>query len=242
MKPSSWHETSVHPSFLALDRAHLGAAGSEVYEHLAGCERCRSYVASPESAATASGFAALQSALELEQRKSKRARWLWALTAAPAVACGWLLFVTHPSPSGTSRDETYVGAKGFRSVWIYVKRGADTELWDGKRPFTLGDRVRLKVDPGSYRYVAVYSLSDPATAQRLYAGPLTPGQNLTLPEAWEIDESAAAEQLYVVFSDAEIAPDWPAWLRGHVPKSVALLPFVLPKAAAAGFDAGLRAP
>lgn len=41
----------------------------------------------------------------------------------------------------------YVRAKGFASVWIYVNRGASTELWDGKRPIA-ADRLRVKL--GTY--------------------------------------------------------------------------------------------
>lgn len=240
MKSHSRHDTLAHPSFLALDRAHLGMPSSDLAAHLALCEQCRSYVAQPETEASASGFAAVQRALELDRAKARPARWRWALAPALALGCGLLLFVTHRGPSATPIDEVYVGAKGFRSVWIYVKHGADTELWDGKQRLSLGDRVRLKVDPGSYHYLTVYALSDAKEAERLYAGPLAPGQNLTLPDAWEVDESPAAEQLYVVFSDAAITPDWPAWLAGRVPKTITLLPFTLPKAA--GADAGLRAP
>jgi hypothetical protein len=51
----------------------------------------------------------------------------------------------------------------------------------------------------------------------LYEGALSPGQNLTLPEAWEIDESPAAEQLFVVFSEAPTKPDWDEWRKGKLP-------------------------
>jgi hypothetical protein len=135
-----------------------------------------------------------------------------------------------------------VGAKGFRSVWIYVKRGVETRLWDGKQPLLVGDRVRLKVDPGRYRHLAVYAKSEEQTPVLLFSGPLSPGENATLPDAWEIDDSPVAERLFVVFSAEPAQPDWQAWSRGDVPRGVEVLPFVLPKAGPAGTDAGAREP
>lgn len=240
MKPSAIDSATSHPSFLALDRAQLGEAPPEVAAHLAHCEVCRSYVAEPQHAATALGFAALQRVL-LERKPAHRA-WLWAAAPLLTVACAVFLLMTRSAPNVPSAGDTYVGEKGFRSVWIYVKHGADVELWDGKHPLAPGDRVRLKIDPGSYRHVAVYALTDPSAPLRLFSGPLTPGQNLTLPDAWELDDSLLPEQLYVVFSDAEITPAWQEWQAGRVPRSVAVLPFSLPKVGAPGSDAGLRFP
>ena len=140
-------------------------------------------------------------------------------------------------PGANSGTDIYVGAKGFRSVWIYVKRGTETLLWDGKRRLLPGDRLRLKVDPGSYQRVAVYAGS--ASPTLLYSGKLTPGQNLTLPDAWEIDDSLNDEQLFVVFSEGPVEPVWNEWRLGRVPPGVAVLPFTLPKA---GSDAGSFGP
>jgi hypothetical protein len=149
------------------------------------------------------------------------------------------LFVTYrernAAPVGD--EYQYVGAKGFRSVWIYVRRGTTIELWDGKKPLASGDRVRLKIDAGSYHRVEVYSLSDPQNPTRLYQGPLSPGQTTTLPDAWEIDDSPAPEQLFVVFSDAPVDPTWDDWRQGKVQPGVAVLPFVLAKTSIAT-DAG----
>jgi hypothetical protein len=240
MKSNQLPRGPYHPSFLALDRAHLGYASAEVSAHVTACDVCQSYVEEPGSTATASGFVALKQAIGA--REQRRRSWLWLAAPLVAVACGLLLFMTTRGPGAIPGEDVYVGAKGFRSVWIYVKHGTDTELWDGKRALSLGDRLRLKVDPGSYHYVAVYSLTQPAAPQRLYAGPLSPGQNLTLPDAWEIDDSLLPEQLYVVFSDAEVEPAWEEWLQGRVPKAIAVLPFSLPKAGSAGADAGLHVP
>jgi hypothetical protein len=222
---------AVHPSFLALDRAHLGLASPAVVAHLASCGACRSYVESPASAAGASDFAALQRAID--GRSQPRSKWLWAAASFAAMVCALLLVVTHHAPDARPGADGYVGAKGFRSVWIYVKRGSETVLWDGKRPLLPGDRLRLKIDPGSYHRLAVYSLSEPPTL--LYSGRLIPGQNLTLPDAWQIDDSLSDEQLLVVFSDHPVEPEWDDWRLGRVPPGVAALPFTLRKV---GSDAG----
>jgi len=235
MKSNLPTSAALHPSFLALDRAHLGAASPAVSAHLAGCEVCRSYVESPVDALDAPDFVALKQAIE--RRHKPRARWLWAGASLAAAACALLLVVTHRSPDARLGADPYVGAKGFRSVWIYVKRGTETLLWDGKHRLLPGDRLRLKVDPGSYHRVAVYSGGPSPTL--LFSGKLTPGQNLTLPEAWEIDDSPTDEQLFVVFSDGPVEPDWNDWRLGRVPRGIAVLPFTLPKA---GSDAGSFGP
>lgn len=225
-----------HPSFLALDRAFLGHAPPEVSAHLRDCEECRGYLESLPQLSQASNFAAVQRAIERRRRFSP-VRVLTPLALA-AAACAALLLTRHPEPPVDAEKAVYVGAKGFRSVWIYVKHGTDTRLWDGKRSLGSGDRVRLKIDPGAYHHVHVYSLSDPESPISLYEGPLVPGRNLTLPDAWEIDDSPANEQLFVVFSNTAIQPSWKAWREGRVEPGVAVLSFVLPKASRSRTDAG----
>lgn len=226
---------AFHPSFLALDRAHLGNASPTVLAHLTSCEACQRHVESPLTGPAPSDFAALEQAIA--RQIEPRTRWLWAAASLAAAACALVLVVAQGAPGGKPEADGYVGAKGFRSVWIYVKRGTETVLWDGKRALLPGDRVRLKLDPGSYHRVAVYSAGPSPTL--LYSGKLTPGQNLTLPDAWEIDDSPNAEQLYVVFSEAPVEPNWSNWRLGRVPAGIAVLPFTLPKA---GSDAGSFSP
>ena len=224
-----------HPSFLALDRAHLGLASPAVLAHLAGCAVCRSHVESLVEGPVASDFVALERAIECSIKP--RARWLWVGAPLAAAACALLLVVTHRGPHAGTSAEPYVGAKGFRSVWLYVKRGSETALWDGKRHLLPGDRIRLKVDPGSYHQLAVYAAGPSPTL--LYSGKLTPGQNFTLPEAWQIDDSLTDEQLFVVFSEAPVEPEWKEWRLGRASAGIAVLPFTLPKA---GSDAGSVGP
>lgn len=233
-------DNRIHPSFLALDRAFLGLARPEVSAHLIECDECRGYLESLPQLSVAADFASVQRAIEGRPRFSLA--WLLSPVALVAAACAALLFMTHHQPRVGSGGEVYVGAKGFRSVWVYVKRGTDIRLWDGKRSLVTGDRVRLKIDPGGYHHVQVYSLSDPRNPISLYEGPLVPGQNLTLPEAWEIDDSPAAEQLFVVFSNAHTPPSWEDWREGRAERGVAILSFGLPKAGRSSTDAGQFSP
>lgn len=230
----------THPSYLALDRAALGHVAPELRAHLDACPECRGYVASlaePPAAADLS---------EIRRKFAQRKRWpvraLWAALPVAAAACA-LLFVRHqPVATPAASEQPYVGAKGFASVWIYVKRGTNSALWDGKQPFFPGDQLRLKLDPGRFQRVSVYSLHDPAAPERLYAGALRPNQDATLPDAWELDSEPGAERLVVVLSQDAVTPIWPDWLEGKAPANVAVLPFTLPKAPAPASDPSSGSP
>jgi hypothetical protein len=226
MNTDSTAGATVHPSFLALDRVHLGITQPEVDEHIAGCEACRSYLESLTNYALDPTFLVPKAPLAHPVRL--RRSWLLGAVSLAAMACGLLLFVANIERP-VEPAEPYIAAKGFRSVWVYVKRGDATQLWDGKQPFVAGDQVRLKVDPGGYRRIQVYSLTEPGGPTLLFSGPLAPNKIMTLPEAWELDDSAAAERLFVVLSHAPVEPAWEAWSRGKVPPDIAVLPLVLPK-------------
>lgn len=233
-----------HPSYLALDRAALGTPSVEVARHLEGCAECRAYVEALAEPAPASGFVRVQQRVDAERRSKLRS----AFTLLPllAAAAGVLLFVAlRPQPelpAGPREEAPYIGTKGFTSVWIYVKHGSSSELWDGKRALFAGDRLRLKLDPGRFRHVAVYSVKNADEPSLLYQGNVRPGQSVTLPDAWEVDAEPGAERLLVAFSDAALAPVWPDWLQGKAAPGVMLLPFVLPKSSAPDNDGGSSAP
>jgi hypothetical protein len=227
-----------HPSFLALDRAYLGQASLEVTAHLRGCDACRSYVEAPVSASSSGNVALLREAVAGRERARRTRAWA-AISFAAALACGFAVLVTAQLREPT--EDLYVGAKGFRSVWIYVNRGSSTELWDGKKPFSPGDRLRLKVDPGEYRHLTVYHLVESEQPTLLFSGPLTPGQNSTLPEAWELDDAKASERLVVVFSQTPVGSEFRGWEKGEATPGVAILPFDLPKGAP-GRDSGVTSP
>lgn len=227
-----------HPSFLALDRAYLGQASPEVTTHLRDCEVCRSYVEAPVGAISTTNVAVLRGAVDRQARGRRASVWT-ALSFAAAFACGVAVLVTARTREPAS--DAYVGSKGFRSVWIYVNRGSTTELWDGKRPFQPRDRLRLKVDPGEYQHLAVYHVDESQQPTLLFTGPLTPGQNSTLPEAWELDDSPAPERLVVVFSQTPLGPEFRGFESGQATPGIAILPFDLPKGDPGG-DSGVPSP
>jgi hypothetical protein len=220
----------THPSYLALDRFCLGAASSDVAQHVESCVACRSYVQSLADTAPASGVVAVKAGIE-RQRRNRLRKW-WAASSVLAAAACLLLVFGRGGSAPTEGTPNYVGAKGLLSVWIYVKRGPTTRLWDGKQPVFAGDRLRLKVDPAGYDRVEVYSLQEPDAPALLYAGAVVPGHNTALPEAWEIDGEGSAERLIVVFSQGIVKPTWDRWLKGEVESGVSVLPFVIPKSSA----------
>lgn len=227
-----------HPSFLALDRAHLGIVAPGVGEHLEHCAECQRYVAElalPVITGVASARAITQ------HGPVRPSAWMWGSGLLAAAASVTLFFATQGNPALTPADpgpatteDVYVGAKGFRSVWVYVKHGNETRLWDGRQALSSGDQVRLKLDPGRYRHVEVYSRSEAEGSVLLYQAAVTPGRVMTLPEAWEIDDSPLPEHLFVIFSDAPVTPKWDEWSAGNTPPNVALLPIVLPKTGSNG--------
>jgi hypothetical protein len=233
-----------HPSYLALDRASLGEPSPELTTHLETCAECRDYIAALAEPPPASGFVRIRERVEAE-RRSKLRSWFMLLPAAAAAACALLFIALRPQPdlpAGPPGELPYVGTKGFTSVWIYVKHGPNTELWDGKRPVFAGDRLRLKLDPGRFRHVAVYSVKGPGAPTLLYAGNVVPAESTTLPEAWEVDGEPGAERLVVAFSDRALEPTLPDWLQGKAPPGVTVLPFVLPKSSSPDPDAGSTSP
>jgi hypothetical protein len=243
MSPPAPDPHHGHPSFLALDRVALGAASAELTAHVAGCEACRGYVGALTSAPTASDR---DLALVKDRIRQRRRWWRWrtallgggGLVAAAAYAVVLAVMPRARVAAPGDDADAYLGSKGLPSVSIYVKHGQRSDLWDGRRPVTAGDRLRLKVDPGPHHRVQVYSSSPPAPPDSgapalLYAGAVAPGQGTILPDAWEVDAAPGAEQLLVVFGDRAIEPAWAAWLRGRIDPGYALLTFVLPKARAA---------
>lgn len=220
-----------HPSYLALDRAALGGPSSELQKHVEDCPECRAYLEALAEPPAPSGLAEVRR--RVAARRSK-ARFWWAAVPV-AAAAGALLFVD--ARVETPREAPYVGVKGFSSVWIYVKREGDTQLWDGKRALQPGDQLRLKVDPGAFRHVAVYAAKEAAPPEPLYAGEVAAGRISTLPDAWELDAEPGAEQLFVVLSHEPVTPRWAEWRDGKVAPGTAVLPFVLPKTIVVDADA-----
>lgn len=232
----------LHPSYLALDRASLGHAVADVQRHLDDCQECRAYVESLRAPASVRGLSDVRERIQQGPRSSQTRRWLWLSSGAMAAAAALTLFLRLRPQPGASTEPLYIGDKGFSSVWIYVRHGNATALWDGKKPVFAGDRLRLKVDPGRFKQVVVYSVKNPNAPELLYGGSLLPGQSVTLPDAWEVDAESGAERLLVAFSSEPVKPTWSEWLRGKAPPGVVLLPFVLPKSSPTDPSSGSTAP
>jgi hypothetical protein len=217
-----------HPSYLALDRASLGVVSDALRQHLERCAACADYVRRIDQAGTEEGLGEVKRRIQRSHRTTRR--WLGAASFAVAAAAGVLVVAgIRPQPE-LPVQQPYTGEKGFTSVWIYVRHGTSTALWDGRSPVFPGDRLRLKVDPGRFKRVEVYSTKDPHRPELLYEGTVRSGESKTLPEAWEVDAEPGAEHLLVVFSSEKVKPEWPDWLRGRAQPGVMLLPFSLPKA------------
>lgn len=239
MADSRSARSPAHPSYLELDRTALGTSSSQVGEHLLSCDECQRYIQSLSEAPPPSAMLPIRQGIaraEAERQRQARLHWLTAATAILAAAC-LLLVIGRARGPIFGQQPPYVGAKGFSSVWIYVKHGTLTKLWDGKQAVTGGDRLRIKVDPAGYRRVEVYSVKNALAPELLYAGSVEPSESIALPDAWEVDSEPGAERLLVVFSNEPIKPDWARWSRGQVEPGVVALPFVLPKNTSASPDA-----
>lgn len=233
---STSRQTPPHPSFLALDRLSLRSASSEVGEHVAGCELCQQHLRTLAQALPPSALSGTIAAIE---RRQRRVRTWWAGSLLAAAACLVLALGRAGPVSSTESQAVYVGSKGFASVWIYVKRGGSTTLWDGKRPVAAGDRLRIKLDSAGFTRIEVYSVKDPNAPELLYSGSLTPGQS-TLPDAWEVDGEPGDERLVVALTNEPVKPDWARWLKGEATAGVSVHSFVLPKSTGLGPDAGAK--
>jgi hypothetical protein len=226
---------SQHPSYLALDRAALGGLSGELAQHVSECAECRAYLDALAESPPASGLVAVRGALE-RQRLAQRRRW-WVAAPLAAAALALVVVTVRPGTRIATESAPYIGVKGFPSVWVYVMRQAETKLWDGKRPFYPGDRLRLKLDSGTFRRVAVYSTKGEVPPELLYEGDVVPGQISTLPDAWELDAEPDAEKLFIVLSDAPVTPRWSEWQEGTVARGLSVLTFTLPKSMVVETDA-----
>ncbi len=124
--------------------------------------------------------------------------------------------VREPSgkPPGTRTATGYDGTKGLPSVWIYVKHDNELALWDGERPLTPGDRLRLKIDPQDLTHVDVFTReeagksgarSDGGDLVTVFSSRLPHGAITTLPAAWQIDGIGRHESLIVVLAKRAIS-------------------------------------
>jgi hypothetical protein len=215
---------SDHPSFLLLDRASLGILMPEVTAHLTVCAQCQAYLKS--LAETPVPPRAQPPRLEARVPRS----WSWVTAGAGAVAvAAAIAIMARPAPP-TSETDLYIASKGAEAAWLYVKHGSETRLWDGKSAVAPGDRLRLKVEPGRFGHLQVFSLGSTERAELIYSARLERRERLVLPEAWEVDDAPEPERLLIVFSQQPAPDAWREIVRGQQPKGLASVAFTLPKA------------
>jgi hypothetical protein len=175
-------------SVLTLDVYWASGKPSDprVEEHVAGCARCRAYLADLDAMAAAGGSAPAR----------KRSRWsrrTWPIASALAIAAAAFLVVR-----GRSTPRGYVGTKGAPSVQLLVHRGASTWVWDGRAPVHPGDSIALRVSCAGLERVAV--AAPVRTEWARLAESTCPGADEALPFTLVVDAEPADESFGVVFS------------------------------------------
>lgn len=206
-----------HPSYFLLDRLHLAelrrlpdAETDGVQAHVQDCERCRAYLRSLSAAASsvAPGWVTAS-------RAGSRWARLWASLVRPAVlvptlsalAVTLVLLGTRGLVSDESSQGTGPGPvtpKGGSGVQVYVKRGEQVLLWDGKAALQPHDRIRLEVAGGGFPLVTVATPAEGGgltSLVPLYSGPLRPDVPTQLPASWTLDDRRGVELLYVILSE-----------------------------------------
>lgn len=206
-----------HPSFLELDRMKWDGASESVRQHVAGCEACTAHLGRVAPPVPVPAWAR---ALEEERPRGWRAlfvgggRWAWGGAWAGALAVLALVLVPLLRPREVTPGP-YVGVKGLPSVVVHVRHGQAVAPWDGTKPLTPGDSVRLEVAAPGYPHVLVGSRTPEGDVVTLYTGTL-PESGALLPTSWRVDAEGEGEQLVVVLSRAPVAPaELPRVLSEH---------------------------
>jgi len=167
-------------------------ADATLEQHIAGCARCRAYLASLELEA-----GRLPVPVVPARPDGVRPARRWALPSAVATglalaACVLLLVRGRPTEPG------YVGAKGTPAVQLLLHRQSDTWIWDGRSPVRPGDALALRVACEGLDHVAVAAPGAQGWA-RLSDAPC-PGPGEALPFTLVVDDQPGDERLAVVLS------------------------------------------
>jgi hypothetical protein len=166
-------------------------ADATLEQHLAGCARCRAYLASLDHDA-----GRLPSSVTVPAAPARRRR-RWALPSAVATvlalaACALLLVRGRPTEPG------YVGAKGTPAVELLLHRRSDTWIWDGRSPVRPGDALALRVSCEGLQHVAVAAPG--ARGWTRLSEATCPGPDEALPFTLVVDDQPGDERLAVVLS------------------------------------------
>lgn len=189
-------KADAHVSTFALDVywASGRAPDAELEEHLAGCARCRAYLAGLDALAGNRPDVPIR-------RASARASRTWAVPSAAvagvlAVAAGVLLLVR-----GHSAEREYVGTKGTPAVQVLVHREAETWIWDGRSPVRPGDALALRVGCEGLEHVAVAAPED-GHWERVASADCPTNTAQPLPFTLVVDSEPGTESVAVVMSRA----------------------------------------
>lgn len=179
-----------HPSFLELDRGALGSVSEELRRHLDACPTCRAYAERLQQPLPIPAWVRDEAA-----RSGPAARvraWLGPLAALVAAAAVFAVVLPLRKP--------WVAAKGQASVALYLKRGEQVSLWDGRSRVRPGDLLRLQVVPEAQEHVLVAVSAASGGLEVLYQGSVAPRRETLLPESWRVDDTAEPETLVVALS------------------------------------------
>ncbi len=198
---------SEHPSMLTLRRLHAGeAVGDEVQAHVAGC---------PECAAKMQAFVAEQRQLEQALPFERFAGGVKQRTARPvrrAVTVGLALAATLALVFAVSRssETTTNRVKGGASIDLVVAGGGGQRQAAGEpEALAPGERVRVGLTAGVWRYAMVVSIDERGMVTPIY---LENGRSLSvngtawLPDSLEFT-GQGLERLVVVLSQAPLTLD-----------------------------------
>jgi hypothetical protein len=195
-----------HPSFLDLDRLALGEASPDVRAHAARCAACAAHVERMRAAPPLPEWARAVALPRTPRGAGRfRLRWLSGLVAAGAAAAAAVVFVVP------AEKALYVAPKGMPSVALYVLRDDRAALWNGTDPLRAGDRIRLKVAPEGYGWLAVSAMTPGGSRGLLHQARIDPGAEYLLPESWRLDAAPGPERLHIALDVQEVDPARAAW-------------------------------
>jgi hypothetical protein len=219
---TSTAESDVSTFALDVYWASGRSGDAALASHVAGCDRCRAYLASLD--ALVESNPALPSSASSKRDRSGR---LWAVPVfgALALAAGLALFL---SSKPAARDG-YVGIKGTPAVQLLLHRDRDTRLWDGHSPLHPGDALALRVACEGLKRVVVATPG--ASGWVRLSSSACPASDDPLPFTLQVDDEPGDERLAVVLSQDDLDEDTlqKAIAETRQTADVWVLSYVMPK-------------